>query len=87
MMVAEQVDDSFVISHEFAARFGDRFTKGFMVIDELQKQAWLRGENLLSRSPVGDDQIVLLRSPQGQNLGRGKWTSGRIKNLLPRRVL
>ncbi len=87
MMVAEQVESGYAISHEFAARFGDRFTKGFLVIDESQAQVWLRGENLMTVSSSRDDRIVLLRTPQGQNLGRGKCSTGRIKNLLPRRVL
>lgn len=87
MMVAEQVDRGYVISHEFAARFGDRFTNGYLVINESQTQAWLRGENLVMASAAGDENIVLLRTAQGQNLGRGKWNNGRIKNLLPHRVL
>ena len=86
MMVAEQVESGYAISHEFSARFGDRFTKGFLVIDESQVQAWLRGESLITATSR-DDRILLLRTPHGQNLGRGKCSSGRIKNLLPRRVL
>jgi 16S rRNA (cytosine1407-C5)-methyltransferase len=87
MMIAEQVDRGYVISHEFAARFGDRFTNGYLVIDESQTQAWLRGENLITASSAVVERIVLLRTTQGQNLGRGKWSCGRIKNLLPHRVL
>ncbi len=87
MMVAEQMESGYIISHEFAARFGNRFTKGFLVIDEAQTQAWLRGENLLTATSSSEDHIIIMRTPLGQNLGRGKRGSGRIKNLLPRRLL
>ncbi len=85
----EQAPDGFIPSHEWVARCGMRFTAGRCTLPADQLPAWLRGEDIQGRpdaaAPVGS--IVAVFDETGQLLGRGKVLSGRLKNLLPRRVI
>ncbi len=87
--LAEETPGGLELSHEFCSRFENQMTLGSIVIYDPQKKAWLRGEDLPSDVIANKtrNRIVILRDQNGDFLGRGRVTSERIKNLLPRRVL
>jgi 16S rRNA (cytosine1407-C5)-methyltransferase len=89
MTLAEETPRGLEISHEFCSRFEKQISCGCIAISDHQKQVWLRGEDIPrdSLSTQAGNRIVILRDQNGDFLGRGRVTSERIKNLLPRRVL
>ena len=78
----------FILSHEFAARFGLQFQTGKIQISDDLLPNWLRGEDLRGFTtleyPKG--RIVIVIDQNGRNLGRGKVQSAQLKNLLPNRL-
>jgi len=89
MMLAERVGDSFEISHEFVSRFGGLFNKGVFILPREMNKAWLRGEDLqkIGLSDLLMGRIFAIQDEEGRNFGRGRVTSDRLKNLLPRRMV
>jgi 16S rRNA (cytosine1407-C5)-methyltransferase len=87
--VGEYSPDGFVLSHEWVARFGRRFTGGKLVIPSGQVPAWLRGEDIQSIWPgeVLKGQVFVVTDEESRLLGRGKLLAGKLKNLLPRRMV
>jgi 16S rRNA (cytosine1407-C5)-methyltransferase len=81
--------EGFEITHEFVSRFGRLFNHGILTLAEDLKGAWLRGEDLRkSGLPVlNQTRILAVRDENGRNLGRGRVTSDRLKNLLPRKII
>ena len=76
------------ISHEFVSRFGDRFMSGFLLLEDESLASWLRGEDIRGyRSQVSKKgEIYAIRDRLGRNLGRGKLSEVRLKNMLPTRL-
>ena len=76
-------------SHEWAARFADQFSGGRMILPMDQAVTWLRGSDV--HIPVPGDlrqgSVVCLLNDDEQFMGRGKLLAGRVKNLLPRRLV
>ena len=70
------------------ARFGAGFARGRCVLVPEQTPAWLRGEDLpgLDDSQLPHGVALAVFDVDGRLLGRGKLQSGRLKNLLPRRL-
>jgi 16S rRNA (cytosine1407-C5)-methyltransferase len=89
MGLADDGPEGYEITHEFVSRFGRLFNHGTLSIAEELKSAWLRGEDLWkSGLPVlKQARILAVRDENGRNLGRGRVTSDRLKNLLPRKVI
>lgn len=75
-------------SHEFVSRFGDRFTRGLLILAEGYLLAWQRGEDIRPYSGERElrGKVCALRDESGRNLGRGKLLEDRLKNLLPTRI-
>ncbi len=89
MSLAEFTPGGLEISHDFCSRFGKLISAGWVVLPDQLKAPWLRGEDI-PRDSVNDlpaNRIILMRDSEGGFIGRGRVTSDRIKNLLPRRVL
>ncbi len=80
--------DSIVISHEFAARFGDRFLEGVLTLEDEFIPAWARGEDIRGyrREGLPTGAIYVIRDRNGRNFGRGKLLGDRLKNMLPTRL-
>jgi len=87
LLLAEAGAEGFAPSHEWVARFGPRFGRGRRTLNDQQAAAWLRGEDLHGASGLPIGQIVVLFDEAGRLLGRGRALSGRLKNLLPRRLI
>jgi len=89
MELGSMITGNLLPSHEWAARFADRFTTGRMVIPADLIPTWLRGSDLMLQHDGDYSQglMVCMFDESGQFLGRGKALQGRIKNLLPRRLV
>jgi 16S rRNA (cytosine1407-C5)-methyltransferase len=76
-------------SHEWAARFASLFRSGTRIVPDDQLALWLRGSDVHIATPAEYHQgrVVCLFTEGGQFAGRGKILAGRIKNLLPRRLV
>lgn len=87
--LGEEAPAGFVPSHEWTARFGMRLSAGICRLPPERLPAWLRGEDLQGRPdcslPPGS--IAIIQDEEGRVLGRGKILAGRLKNLLPHRIL
>ncbi len=80
--------DSLELSHEFASRFGNEASGQVYVLNEEQLSAWMHGEDLsLDPLPLSASPIWIMRDHFQRTLGVGKYSSGRLRNLLPRRAL
>lgn len=88
LRLGEKIENEFIPSHEFTARFGQSFESNRVQLDEEQLRHWLRGEDLRTYSapalPKG--RVVVVTDSIGRNLGRGKILSTQLKNLLPNRL-
>ena len=80
--------ESLQISHEFVSRFGDRFVSGVLPLDDEFLASWLKGEDIRRYRSEGahTGEIYAVRDRLGRNLGRGKLSEGRLKNMLPTRL-
>jgi 16S rRNA (cytosine1407-C5)-methyltransferase len=88
-LFGEEFGGQITPSHEFVERFGMEFQKGVGVLDAEKLDAWGRGEDIHSNIPgfykKGD--VIAIKDQHNYILGRGKAMDGRIKNLLPRRIV
>jgi 16S rRNA (cytosine1407-C5)-methyltransferase len=89
MNLADVSPDGLELSHDFCSRFGHLIPAGWIELPEPLQAPWLRGEDI-NREALSDlsrNRIVLIRDSRGEFIGRGRVTSDRVKNLLPRKVL
>jgi 16S rRNA (cytosine1407-C5)-methyltransferase len=88
MPVTRLIGDDLLISHEFVSRFGDKFTRGTLILEDEHTRAWLRGEDIRGYRREGSvpGRIYAIRDGDGRNLGRGKLLADRLKNMLPTRL-
>ncbi|MCE1254292.1 MAG: hypothetical protein LWX83_12185 [Anaerolineae bacterium] len=89
MLLGEYSNEGFVPAHEWISRFGAQFKNGFITLDAAQVTAWLRGEDIQGVFPIPDlpARTAVVFDENQRLLGRGKVFNGRIKNLLPRRIV
>jgi len=89
LLVGEEKVEGFVPAHEWISRFFDGFAGKKIVVQDDQFDAWMRGEDLAPAAnlPSKAEGIVLMIDTSGRFLGRGKLSGGRIKNLLPHRLV
>jgi 16S rRNA (cytosine1407-C5)-methyltransferase len=89
MMLGEFSPEGFVPSHEWLSRFSSTFSAGRIELSPDLAKDWLRGEDI-SESLGRQNQsgvVVAVIDSQGRYIGRGKLADGKIKNLLPRRLV
>ena len=89
MLFGDVSEEGFIPSHEWITRFAIRFDHGKIVLEEDQVDSWLKGEDIQMGSLTAglSSDIAVVYDRHQRLLGRGKIVSGRIKNLLPRRVI
>jgi 16S rRNA (cytosine1407-C5)-methyltransferase len=89
MVIGEMAADEFAPSHEFVARFGAQFSERRLQIDAEQARLWLAGQDLRGHEGRAFDArtVVLIEDEKGRVLGRGKVLAGRVRNLLPKRLI
>ena len=82
------IEDSIELSHEFVSRFGNKANGQVFLLNEDQLSAWMHGEDLsIDLFPPSASPIWIMRDLYQRTLGVGKYSSGRLRNLLPRRAL
>ena len=88
MALGKALPEGWQPSHEFVSRFGDRFTRGVLALEDAHLPAWLRGEDIrgYTTDAALRGSVVALRDVHGRNLGRAKVLGDRLKNLLPTRL-
>lgn len=79
----ERVD----LSAEFVLRYGQVFSYNVWTLSEALSASWLKGNDIRGLNPMELrlGTIVALRDEEGRNLGAGKYSRDRIRNLLPNR--
>jgi 16S rRNA (cytosine1407-C5)-methyltransferase len=89
LLVGESSPAGFVVSYEWCARFAIQFERGHLYLEADQVPRWLRGEDLHGIPMTGfrKGEIVIVCDESGRMLSRGKVLSGRLRNLLPRRLV
>ena len=89
ILLGELNPEGLTISHEWATRFGSRFSDGQITLTEEQTSLWLRGEDCFDLTTIHGEkgQVLIVRNPQGLVIGRGKVLKDRLKNLLLRRLI
>ncbi len=85
LKLAEITAGEIIPSHDWVARFNKGFTNNTVFVPAEMVPLWLRGEDLALPGPL--DGVVILFDPDGRCLGRGRAQGGKIKNLLPRRLI
>ena len=88
LKLAEETPDGLIPAHDWVARFGSSFTSGKVVIPPDLLAPWLRGEDLNFAPPAqAQSGVAVLFDQDERFLGRGRLQAGKIKNLLPRRLV
>lgn len=88
LLLGEDSEEGFTPSHEWVARFGEKFQASRCVLSPEQSAAWLQGEDIGATPDTGltAGRVVVVFDEEGRLLGRGKVQANRLKNLLPRRL-
>jgi len=84
LKLAEETPEGFIPAHDWVTRFANRFSSAVITVPDEVLPAWLRGEDLDIPASGG---VVILYDAAGRCLGRGRAQNGKIKNLLPRRLI
>ena len=84
--LAEVLERETLLSHEFLTRFGKLAKTNIYTVEEDQLASWMRGEDLANSSQQ-EGTILIMRDLENRILGRGRVTSTRIRNLMPKRAL
>ncbi|MBI9043345.1 MAG: NOL1/NOP2/sun family putative RNA methylase [Anaerolineaceae bacterium] len=89
MLVGEEKYGNFEPSHEWLSRFAGDFTNGKFILPDELKTAWLRGEDMHidTTDQMESGVIAAVFNQGGQLLGKGKILPGRVRNLLPSRLI
>lgn len=89
MLLGEIVDNAVIPSHDWVCRFGLLFTQRKVLLSTEQCAAWARGEDCFDFKveEANKGEVLVVCSPGGLVLGRGKVLKDRLKNLLPRRLV
>jgi NOL1/NOP2/fmu family ribosome biogenesis protein len=81
--------DELALSVELVNRFGSLFNANIWTIPEEKVTPWLSGQDLrnLDFQGLKMGSVVVIRDGLGRNLGAGKLSANRLRNLLPNRNL
>ena len=77
------------LSVDLINRFGNQFVKNIWTIPTDLIAHWLTGQDLrnLNFDEIKNGSVVVVRDELGRNLGAGKLSAHRLRNLLPKRNL
>ena len=83
------IRDQFEMSVDFVLRFGSQFTRDVWQIPEDLVDQWMKGFDIRGIEPEGIETgtVIAIRDNGGNNLGAAKYSSKRLRNLLPNRHL
>ena len=89
MPLGRFIRDEFEMSVDFVLRFGSQFTRDVWQIPEDLVDQWMKGFDIRGIEPEGIETgtVIAIRDNEGNNLGAAKYSSKRLRNLLPNRHL
>ena len=89
MPLGRFIRDEFEMSVDFVLRFGSQFTRDVWQIPEDLVDQWMKGFDIRGIEPEGIETgtVIAIRDNGGNNLGAAKYSSKRLRNLLPNRHL
>ena len=87
MPLGRFIREEFEISVEFVLRFGVEFTRNVWQIPEDLAAQWMKGFDIRGIDPPGIKlgTVIAIRDEERNNLGAAKYSSKRLRNLLPNR--
>ena len=89
MPLGQWHQDTLIPSHAFASRFGTKFTRGKIIIEESHVEMLISGRDIrhpqTELTPKG--QYLLVNDQDDRNLGIGKLLPKRLRNMLPRGLI
>ncbi len=75
-------------AHDWVSRFAPQFHAGRLTLEQAQADAWLKGQEVdCPALPGGAPPVWLVFDERARFIGRGRAAAGRLKNLLPRRLV
>lgn len=89
MPLGRFIRDQFEVSVEFVLRFGSEFSRNVWQIPEDLVEQWMKGFDVRGVDPAGIETgtVIAIRDAEGNNLGAAKYSSKRMRNMLPNRHL
>jgi 16S rRNA (cytosine1407-C5)-methyltransferase len=87
MPLGRFIREEFEISVDFVLRFGVEFTRNVWQIPEDLAAQWMKGFDIRGIDPPGIKlgTVIAIRDEERNNLGAAKYSSKRLRNLLPNR--
>jgi 16S rRNA (cytosine1407-C5)-methyltransferase len=81
------IRDQFEVSVDFVLRFGTEFSRNVWQMPDNLVEQWMKGFDIRGIDPVGIEPgtVIAIRDVEGNNLGAAKYSSKRLRNLLPNR--
>ncbi|MEW6649113.1 MAG: tRNA pseudouridine(55) synthase TruB [Chloroflexota bacterium] len=88
LKLVEPVPSGWQPTHDWISRFASGFHSGRLTLEEERVNPWLKGQDVdCPALPSGAPPAWLVLDQQGRFIGRGRCSAGRLKNLLPRRLI
>ncbi len=89
IQIGQFIRQNFEPNPDFIMSYGQHFQQGFWVIPEEEKENWMNGYDIRGITIPGKKtgNFLQIRDTQGNNLGAGKYSKERLRNLLPNRHL
>jgi 16S rRNA (cytosine1407-C5)-methyltransferase len=87
MPLGRFIRDQFEVSVDFVLRFGSLFSSSTWQVPEYLVDKWMKGFDIRGIDPPGikPGTVIAMRDEEGNNLGAAKYSSKRLRNLLPNR--
>ncbi|MCD4684336.1 MAG: tRNA pseudouridine(55) synthase TruB [Anaerolineae bacterium] len=88
-LLGQWADAAFTPSHELVTRFWDHFAAQCITLDNAHSTIWRQGRDLraMLELDVPTGAVALFADAQGRFIGRGHMQRGRVRNLLPKRLV
>ncbi len=88
LKLVEPTPNGWQPAHDWISRFAPHFHGGRLMLEELQTSAWLKGQDVnCPQLPPDAPPVWLVFDEHDRFIGRGRASAGRLKNLLPRRLV
>lgn len=89
IQIGQFIRQNFETNPDFIMSYGQYFLRGYWVIPEEEKDNWMKGYDIRGIIIPGKKtgEFLQIRDAQGNNLGAGKYSKERLRNLLPNRHL
>lgn len=89
IQIGQFIRQNFEPSPDFILSYGQHFDKGYWLIPEEETENWMKGYDIrgIKIPALKTGSFLQIRDSEGNNLGAGKYSKERLRNLLPNRHL